>query len=101
MVAAGGVLIETLHDRRLVLPPVDETRARRIIDRLRARPLLDGVRGAPAANVAALARAMTRFSLLVQDLGDLIVALDVNPIIVDPHGCVAVDALVEPVRSDP
>src|SRR5918992_1497166 len=95
MVAAGGVLIESLRDRRLAMPPVDEARARRIIDRLRARPLLDGVRGAPAADVTALARALARLSLLARDLGDLIVALDVNPIIVHPHGCVAVDALVE------
>ena len=96
MVSAGGVLIETLRDRLLALPPLDETRARRLIDRLEARPLLDGVRGSPAANVVALARSMARLSLLAQDLGDLIGALDVNPIIVGPHGCVAVDALVEP-----
>jgi acetate---CoA ligase (ADP-forming) len=57
--------------------------------------LLDGVRGRPAASVAALARSMARLSLLAQDLGDLIGALDVNPIIVGPRGCVAVDALVE------
>jgi hypothetical protein len=96
MVSAGGVLIETLRDRLLALPPLDETRARRLIDRLEARPLLDGVRGSPAASVVALARSMARLSLLAQDLGDLIGALDVNPIIVGPRGCVAVDALVEP-----
>ena len=96
MVSAGGVLIETLRDRLLALPPLDETRARRLIDRLEARPLLDGVRGRPAASVAALARSMAHLSLLAQDLGDLIGALDVNPIIVGPRGCVAVDALVEP-----
>jgi acyl-CoA synthetase (NDP forming) len=98
MVAAGGILIESLRDRRLVLPPVDEARARRIIDRLQARPLLDGVRGVPAANVAALAQAVAHLSLLAQDLGDLVVALDVNPIVVGPRGCVAVDALVETIR---
>jgi acetate---CoA ligase (ADP-forming) len=96
MVSAGGVLIETLRDRLLALPPLDETRARRLIDRLEARPLLDGVRGRPAASVVALTRSMARLSLLAQDLGDLIGALDVNPIIVGPRGCVAVDALVEP-----
>ncbi|HZC13997.1 MAG TPA: acetate--CoA ligase family protein, partial [Thermoleophilaceae bacterium] len=95
MVAAGGVLIESLRDRRLALPPIDEPRARRIIDRLQSRPLLDGVRGAPAADVTALAHALTRLSLLARDLGDLIAALDINPIIVSPHGCVAVDVLVQ------
>ena len=101
MVSAGGILIETVRDRLLALPPLDETRALRLIDRLKSRPLLDGVRGRPAADVVALARSMARLSLLAQDLGDLIGALDVNPIIVGPRGCVAVDAVVEPVRRDP
>jgi acetate---CoA ligase (ADP-forming) len=97
MVAAGGVLIETLGDRRLALPPLDEVRAAKLIDRLDARPVLDGVRGAPPADANALARALSRLSLLTRDLGDLIGALDVNPVIVGPRGCVAVDALVEPM----
>ncbi len=96
MIAAGGVLIETLGDRRLALPPLDEVRALRLIDRLAVRPLLEGVRGAPPADVNALSRASSRLSLLATDLGDLIGAIDVNPIIVGPHGCAAVDALVEP-----
>jgi acyl-CoA synthetase (NDP forming) len=99
MVAAGGMLIETLGDRRLALPPLDEIRASRLIDRLHARPLLDGVRGAPPADVNALARVLSRLSLLARDLGDLIGALDVNPVIVGPRGCVAVDALVEMARA--
>ena len=96
LVAAGGVLVELMKDRQLALPPLDEHRARSLIDRLRSRPLLDGVRGAPAADVASLAFAISRLSVLASDLGDLIAALDVNPMIVAPGGCVAVDALVIP-----
>lgn len=94
LVAGGGVLVELLHDRRLAFPPIDEATARRLIDRLRARPLLDGVRGGPAADIDALADAVARLADLATDLGDLIEALDVNPVICSPGGCVAVDALV-------
>ena len=98
LVAAGGVLVEVLHDRRLAFPPLDEPRARALIDRLRVRPLLDGVRGAPPADVDALAHAVSRLSVLAADLGEQLDALDVNPVIVTPDGCVAVDALVVPRR---
>ena len=95
LAAAGGVLVELLHDRALAFPPLDEAGGRRLlIDRLAMRPLLDGLRGAPAADVDALAHAVSRLSVLADDLGDLIAALDVNPVIVSPDGCVAVDALV-------
>jgi acetate---CoA ligase (ADP-forming) len=98
LVAAGGVLVELLHDRALALPPLDDRRARDLIDRLRSRPLLDGVRGAPASDVGSLAGVLVRLSLLAADLGDRIDALDVNPLIVAGDGCVAVDALVVPRR---
>jgi hypothetical protein len=47
--------------------------------------------------VDALADALARLSQLAIDLGDLIVALDVNPLMVLPRGqgVRAVDALVE------
>lgn len=99
LVAAGGLLVEVLHDRRLAFPPLDEPRARALIDQLRMRPLLDGVRGAPPADVAALSSAISRLSVLAADLGDLLEALDVNPVIVSPRGCEAVDALVITRRS--
>jgi acyl-CoA synthetase (NDP forming) len=99
LVAAGGVLVELLRDRRLAFPPLDEAAAHRMIDGLRARPLLDGLRGAPPSDVHALASALERLSVVATDLGDLLVALDVNPVIVSAEGCLAVDALVLPRRS--
>jgi hypothetical protein len=88
--------VEVLHDRTLALPPIDEDAARRLIDRLAIRPLLDGVRGAPPCDVDALAHAVFRLSVLAVELGDRIAELDINPVIVSPSGCVAVDALVVP-----
>jgi hypothetical protein len=99
LVAAGGLLVETLRDRRLGLPPLDDGAATRLIDRLQVRPVLDGVRGAAATDVAALAHAVSRLSILAAELGDLIAELDANPVIVHGDGCVAVDALVLPLAA--
>lgn len=99
LVAAGGILVELLKDRKLGLPPLDEDRARRLVDALQMRPILDGVRGAAAADVGALAHVVSRLSVIAADLGDLLEAIDVNPVIVSPEGCVAVDALVVPRKG--
>jgi succinyl-CoA synthetase beta subunit len=58
---------------------------------------LRGFRGRPPADLEALADALVRLSQLAVDLGDLIAALDINPLIVLPRGqgVQAVDALVE------
>ncbi|HEV8564442.1 MAG TPA: acetate--CoA ligase family protein [Actinomycetota bacterium] len=96
LVGAGGVLVEVLHDRTLALPPFDEPRARALVSRLAVAPLLEGSRGRQAVDVGSLARALVRLSVLAIDLGDLVEAIDVNPVIVSPAGCLAVDALVVP-----
>ena len=101
VVAAGGLLIEVLADRRLAVPPFDRARAERLIAKLRCRPLLDAHRGRPAANVGALAESLARLSVLAHELGPWIAELDVNPIIVGPERAVAVDALVVPVGDSP
>ena len=99
LVAAGGVLVEVLNDRCLAMPPLDQARARRLIDRLEVRPLLDGVRGQPPADVDSLTSAVVALSWLAHDLGEHIEALDANPVIVGVDGCLAVDALVIPRRG--
>ena len=94
LVAAGGILVEVMKDRRLGLPPLDDVRATRLIDCLRVRRLFESVRGQPPVDVAAFANAAVRLSWLAYDLGGDIEALDVNPIIARPDGCCAVDVLV-------
>jgi acetate---CoA ligase (ADP-forming) len=101
MVAAGGVLVEVLGDRRFALPPVDHGQAMAMLDRLAVRPLLDGVRGAPPADLDAVAQAVVDLSVLAVDLGDRLAALDVNPVVAGPDGCVAVDALVVAASAAP
>jgi acyl-CoA synthetase (NDP forming) len=96
LVAAGGILVEVLRDRRMAVPPVDEPRARRLLDGLQARPILDGVRGGPPADLGAVMGAMVRLSAMALDLGDLVEAIDINPLICGPAGCFAADALVVP-----
>jgi acyl-CoA synthetase (NDP forming) len=98
VVAAGGVLVELLDDRVVALPPVSPAVARRAVDRLKVRQLLDGFRGAPPADVEALLSAVTALSDLAVELGDVLDAVDVNPVMVTADGLRAVDALVVPRR---
>jgi acyl-CoA synthetase (NDP forming) len=53
-----------------------------------------GFFGGPPADLAAVADAVVRLSVLAVDLGDRLAALDANPLVAGPAGCLAVDALV-------
>ena len=62
MVAAGGVLIETLRDFRLLVPPIDAEAAVEALRALRIAALWDGVRGRPPVDLAAAAELLVRGS---------------------------------------
>ncbi len=99
VIGAGGIHAEVLKDLVLAKPPFDAAWARALIERLRLRPLMDGMRGAPAVDIAAFAEAAAALSAMTAALGDLIAEVDVNPLIVSPEGCFAVDALVVPLQQ--
>lgn len=96
MVGAGGTLIELLSDRQFALAPIDAPTATRLLQRLALHKLMQGYRGMPAIDIAAVARALAAFSVMLGDLGDLIAECDLNPIMAGPQGCVALDALIVP-----
>jgi acyl-CoA synthetase (NDP forming) len=94
---SGGILVELLEDSALRLPPLDHDEALAMIRETRGERLLHGFRGRPQTDVDALADTLVRVSQLAVDLGDLVVALDINPLMVlqKGHGVRAVDVLVE------
>jgi hypothetical protein len=94
VVAAGGTLVELLADRAVACPPISHAGAMRLLDRLRVRQLLAGWRGAPAVDVSPLADVVVRFSQMAIELGDVLDAVEANPVVVSADGVVAVDALV-------
>jgi acyl-CoA synthetase (NDP forming) len=100
MLGFGGVTVEVMRDAACLLPPFDRAAARRRLDALRQRPLLDGLRGRPPLDLDAFCAAAERLSAVAVALGDVIDEIDINPVIVQPSGCVAVDALVVGRRGE-
>jgi acetate---CoA ligase (ADP-forming) len=93
VISAGGVLIEIFSERSVVLPPVTPSSARVVLARLRLAAVLAGARGQRPADLDAIAGAIAGLSELACDLGDLLDALDINPLICGPSGAVAADVL--------
>lgn len=90
---AGGTMIELIDDRAIELPPLNQFLAQRLIDRARSAEMLGAWRGAPAADREALEHILLRVSEMVCALPQLR-EMDINPVIVDANGAVAVDARI-------
>ena len=93
----GGILVEVLKDIAVGIPPLTREEAADMLGRLRGFQILGGVRGKPASDVDALCETIVAVSNLAASLGDRLLGLDINPMIVLPkgQGAVAVDAVVE------
>ncbi|WP_169457887.1 acetate--CoA ligase family protein [Ottowia thiooxydans] len=93
LVGFGGVQVELLQDVCSALAPVTREKAQSMLMSLKLFPLLNGFRGKPAADMEAAVDAICRFSWLLSDLGDSLLELDVNPLLVRPagQGALAVD----------
>jgi acetyltransferase len=90
---AGGTMIELINDRAMELPPLNTFLARQLIARSRVAETLGEWRGASAVDMAALEQLLLRVSEMVCELPELR-EMDINPIIVDASGAVAVDARI-------
>jgi acyl-CoA synthetase (NDP forming) len=93
-VALGGVWVELLGDSSLRLLPISVGEARRALEDLRGVDLLKGARGQAPVDLDALAEVVARIGALAVDLGDDLVALEVNPLLVSGDRIEALDALI-------
>lgn len=95
VLAVGGVLVEVVGQRRVALAPLTTGQAEAMINGLPVvAALLEGVRGRPPVDRAAVASALVSISQLASELGDVLDAVDVNPLKCGPLGATAVDVLV-------
>ena len=96
VLGSGGVLVELLADRALLLLPTTAEEVRAALLGLRLAPLLQGFRGRPAGDLDAVVKAVLAVARFAENYADRLVELDINPLIVRPagHGAVAADVLI-------
>jgi acetyltransferase len=89
----GGTAVEVIDDKALALPPLDLALARGLIARTRVARVLKAYRNVPAADEAAVALVLVKLAQLAADFPQLR-ELDLNPLLADQDGLLAVDARV-------
>ncbi len=99
---AGGTAVEVLADTSLALPPLDLQLARDLIGRTRVARLLAGYRDRKPVDIDAIARTLVHMSALVCQHPEIL-ELDINPLLADENGVIALDARVRiaDARSEP
>ncbi len=95
----GGVYVEVLKDVSHRLAPVTLVEAKQMIAEVKSYPILLGTRGRKALDIDAVARSILCVSRISQDFKE-IQEIEVNPLMVQEEGCIAVDALVVIDRRD-
>lgn len=95
----GGTAVEIVADKAIALPPLNIHLARELMARTRISRLLHGYRDHPSADLSALEMSLIKVSQLIVDLPE-IVELDINPLLADRQGVVALDARIRVSRTD-
>ncbi|MDX1576270.1 MAG: GNAT family N-acetyltransferase, partial [Kiloniellales bacterium] len=95
----GGTAVEVIADRAVGLPPLNMALATALIERTRIAKLLRGYRDRPAADLEAIALSLIKVAHLVTDLAE-VSELDINPLIADESGVLALDARIRVEQAD-
>jgi acetyltransferase len=90
---AGGTAVELFADSNVALPPLNEYLSRELIQGTRAGRFLRHFRHLPEADLAKLIDVLQRVSEIACELPE-VRELDINPLLVDEEGVIAVDARV-------
>lgn len=89
----GGTATEVISDRALGLPPLNPILARDMVSRTRIARRLGGYRDRPPADMDAIVRTLIQISEIACAF-DCVRELDINPLVADAQGVIALDARV-------
>ncbi|MCL4860826.1 MAG: acetate--CoA ligase family protein [Caldilineaceae bacterium] len=87
----GGGAVEVIGDRAVALPPLDRGGVRDLVARTRVARLLAGYRNQPPADMVAIYSTLLKVAQMIADLPE-IYELDINPLLADDQGVLALDA---------
>ena len=96
----GGTSVEVVADRALALPPLNVPLARAMVERTRVARLLKGWRDVPPADTDAVLSVLIALSELLA-AEPRIAEIDINPLLADARGVIALDARVRVSASAP
>lgn len=92
MLGMGGIFVEIYKDVTFRVCPITREDAYAMIGELRAKAILEGARGRKPVDKSALASALVAVSKLLEKENPA--ELDINPLMADDKGCVAVDVRI-------
>jgi acetate---CoA ligase (ADP-forming) len=93
----GGIYVEILKESSIRVAPINRFEAEEMILEMKASAILKGARGKNPLNIKALVENLLRLSQLMIDFPE-IEGIDINPVIVQEKGAVAVDARIALAR---
>jgi acyl-CoA synthetase (NDP forming) len=93
-IGSGGTLVELLDDTKSLLLPVQRHEIRSAIETLKVGQLIDGYRGGTAGNLEVVLDAVLAIARFADVNNEVLIELDVNPLIITPSGAVAADAFI-------
>lgn len=96
MLGLGGVFVELMNDIVVLPAPLSLLDAHRMIRSIKGFSILNGARSKTKYDIDALADQLVRVAEFIMDNKDILIELDINPLIVheEGKGVTAVDALV-------
>ncbi|MDE3059565.1 MAG: bifunctional acetate--CoA ligase family protein/GNAT family N-acetyltransferase, partial [Pseudomonadota bacterium] len=97
MFGEGGVAVEVINDKALELPPLNAPLAEDMIKNTRIYNRLKGFRDRKPVKMEAIVNALVQVSQLVTDFAE-INELDINPLMADGNGALALDARIALVK---
>ncbi|MGB6465498.1 MAG: GNAT family N-acetyltransferase [Xanthobacteraceae bacterium] len=89
----GGTAVEVINDKAMTLPPLNLALAQRLIAQTRVSRILKAYRNVPAADERSIELLLVKLAQLVADFPE-IREIDLNPVLADETGVIAVDARV-------
>lgn len=95
----GGTAVEVVKDKAVGLPPLNIHLAREIMSRTRIFNQLRGHSRAEAVDLDAIALTLIRTAQLAVDIPE-VDELDINPLLADTFGVIALDARIRVKRDD-